>query len=69
MDEPRRHRGFYALLTIAAVLSAPFPFVLSSTRLLLGLPLWLWWSAACTTLLSALTAWGVTFYWRDDRFD
>ncbi len=65
-DEPRRHPVFMVLLAICAVGTAPIVFVGSPTTFFLGLPLWLWWSAGFTLALSALTAWGIVRYWRDD---
>jgi hypothetical protein len=68
-DEPRRHPIY--LLTLAATIlgTVPFAFAGKGTRILLGLPVWLWWSLSFTSALSALTAWGILRYWRDDRFD
>jgi len=65
-DEPRRHPVFMTLLTLCALGTAPFLFIGAETRLLLGLPTWLWSSIGFTLALSALTAWGVVRYWRDD---
>lgn len=65
-DEPRRHPVFMVLLAICAVGTAPIVFVGSPAVFVLGLPLWLWWSAGFTLALSALTAWGIVRYWRDD---
>ena len=66
MDEPRRHRSYLAAVAITAILTCPLPFIGSTTRYLLGLPLWLWWSFGMTATLSALVAWGVLRLWRED---
>lgn len=66
MHEPRASRRF-RWLTLAAIFgTVPLPFIGSTTRFWLGLPLWLWWSAGFTVLLSAVTAWGLVVLWRDD---
>lgn len=65
-EEPRRHRGFLALLALVALLTAPFPFAGAPLVLVWGLPLWLWWSLGMTALLSAVTVWGIVRLWRDD---
>ena len=66
IDEPRRHRRFMLALVATAVATAPFPFIGRDTVLVLGLPLWLWWSLFFTAVFSGLTAWGVLRLWRDD---
>lgn len=65
MDEPRRHRGFMAVLGLLALATAPFPFIGAEPRMLLGLPLWLWWSIVMTVAFAALTSWGFGRYWKD----
>jgi hypothetical protein len=65
-DEPRRHPVFMLLLTLCALGTAPFLFIGAETRLVLGLPTWLWSSIFFTLALSALTAWGIVRYWKDD---
>lgn len=65
-DEPRRHRRYMLLLAAVIVGSAPIPFIGSSPPQLLGIPLWLWWSAGFTVALSAVTAWGILRLWKDD---
>lgn len=63
---PRRTgRWLRIALFVCALASAPFPFVGLPTRWFLGLPLWLWWSIGCTTLLSLLTAWTIHRHWDD----
>lgn len=69
MDEPRKHPGFLILLALVALATIPFPFVGPDPTLLLGLPLWLWWSLGWTAMLSALTAYGIQRYWRGDDDD
>lgn len=66
MHEPRASRRFRWLALIAILGTVPLPFIGSATRFWLGLPLWLWWSAGFTVLLSAVTAWGLVVLWRDD---
>ena len=65
-DEPRRHRRYLWLLGLAALATAPVPFVASEPVMVLGLPLWLWWSFSATATLSGLTVWGVLRLWRED---
>lgn len=69
MDEPRRHRGFLALLALIALGTIPFPFIGRDLYMVLGLPLWLWTSLLSTAALSALTVWGIQRLWRDDGDD
>ncbi len=64
-DEPRRHRRFMLTVVLVALATAPFPFIGRETVMVLGIPLWLWWSFAFTAALSCLTAWGVLRLWRD----
>lgn len=66
MDEPRRHPLFLLLLALCALGTVPFAFVGAEATSVLGLPLWLWSSIGFTAGLSALTAWGVLRYWRDE---
>ncbi len=66
-DEPRQHPLFMLLLLLCALGTAPFLFIGSESRLVLGLPTWLWSSIGFTVALSLLTAWGVLRYWRDDE--
>ena len=68
-DEPRRHPLFLVLLALAALGTAPIAFVGRPPSVWLGLPLWLWSSIGFTLALSALTAWGVLRYWKDDELD
>lgn len=65
-DEPRRHPWFMALLALAALGTVPVAFIGPQPALLAGLPVWLWTSLGATAALSALTAWGIARYWRDD---
>lgn len=65
-DEPRNHPRFLLLLAIVCLATVPVFFVGPSPVLWLGLPVWLWWSLGWTAALSALTAWGVLRYWKDD---
>ena len=58
-DEPRRHPIYMSLVALCALGTAPFLFIGTDTRLVLGLPTWLWSSIGFTLALSALTAWGV----------
>ncbi len=67
--EPRANRLFRWLTLIAILGTAPLPFIGAETRFWLGLPLWLWWSAGFTVLLSAVTAWGLVFLWRGEAED
>ena len=69
IDVPRRHRLFMLALVLAAVATAPFPFIGRETVLVLGLPLWLWWSMFFTAVFSGLTAWGILHLWRDNADD
>ena len=55
------------LLALAAVCTVPFPFIGGETRILLGLPSWLWWSLVMTVVFSVLTVWGLLRYWKDDH--
>lgn len=66
-DEPRKHPLYMLLLALCALGTAPFLFIGSDSRFVLGLPLWLWSSAGFTLALSLLTAWGILRYWRDDE--
>ena len=68
-DEPRRHRLYMLLLGTCAVLTAPFPFIGAETRMIWGLPLWLWWSFAFTTVFAGMIAWGILVLWRGDAGD
>ena len=68
-DEPRKHPFFLLLLSLAAVGTVPICFVGRQPASWLGLPLWLWSSIGFTLALSALTAWGVLRYWKDDELD
>jgi hypothetical protein len=67
VDEPRNHKGFMILLALVCVMTVPFLFVGVSASFWLGLPIWLWWSMGWTLVLSALTAWGILYYWNDDN--
>ena len=67
MDEPRHHPRFLVLLGLVALATIPWPFVGENPALLLGVPLWLWWSLGWTAVLSALTAFGLQRYWREDE--
>lgn len=64
-DDPRNHRWYMLALGLAALFTAPVPFIGRAARSWLGLPVWLWWSAAMTLLLASLAAWGIARYWRD----
>ncbi len=66
IDEPRRHWRYMLVVGLVILATAPFPFVGRETVMLLGLPLWLWWSFSFTALLSGLTAYGMLRLWRDD---
>ncbi len=68
-DEPRKHPLFLLLLALAAIGTVPIAFVGREPASWLGLPVWLWSSVGFTLLLSALTAWGVLRYWKDDDLD
>ena len=68
-DEPRKHPLFLILLAVAALGTVPVAFVGRPPAAWLGLPVWLWSSIGFTLLLSALTAWGVLRYWRDEDVD
>lgn len=68
-DEPRRHPLFLLLLALAALGTVPVLFVGRPLAVVLGLPVWLWWSIGCTVALSGLTAWGVLRYWEDDDLE
>ena len=65
-DEPRRHPVYMTLLGLAALGTVPIAFVGAADASWLGLPVWLWSSVTSTVALSALIAWGVLRYWRDD---
>lgn len=65
-DEPRKHPIFLVLLALAALGTVPIWFVGRAPQSWLGLPVWLWSSIGFTWTLSALTAWGVLRYWKDD---
>jgi hypothetical protein len=65
-DEPRRHPVYMLLLGLASLGTVPVAFVGTRPLSWLGLPVWLWSSAASTLALSALIAWGALRYWRDD---
>ncbi|MCB1032503.1 MAG: DUF3311 domain-containing protein [Acidobacteria bacterium] len=69
MDEPRRHPRYLLLLGLVALATVPLPFIGSEPTILLGVPLWLWWSFGWTVALSLLTAWGLRRYWHDDEED
>ena len=66
IDEPRRHRRFMLILGLTALATAPFPFIGAETRLVWGLPLWLWWSFTLTAIFAGVTAWGILRLWRDE---
>jgi len=68
-DEPRRHPIYFLLLALSALGTVPVIFIGRVGGIFLGLPIWLWSSIGFSLALSALTAWGVLRYWRDDRFD
>ncbi len=68
-DEPRRHRLYMLVLGATAVLTAPFPFIGAETRMVWGLPLWLWWSFTFTAAFAGLIAWGILVLWRGDGDD
>ena len=68
-EEKLQARRNAALLALAAIGTVPFPFVGRQPVDWLGLPLWLWSSLAFTVALSALTAWGILRYWRDDEHE
>lgn len=65
-DEPRKHTLYLALLTLTALGSVPFAFVGRTSRVALGLPVWLWWSFGFTVALTGVTAWGILSFWRVD---
>ena len=65
-DEPRKHPLFMLLLALCGIGTAPFLFIGSEPRSVLGIPLWLWSSIGFTLALSVLTAWGILKYWQDD---
>ncbi len=54
------------VLGLAALATVPFPFILAETRIVWGLPVWLWWSFAATTVFAGVTVWGILRLWRDD---
>lgn len=68
-DEPRKHPVFLVLLAIAALGTVPILFVGREPQQWLGIPVWLWSSIGFTWALSALTAWGLLRYWKDDELD
>ncbi len=65
-DEPRKHPLYLALLALTALGSVPFAFVGRTPRVVLGLPVWLWWSFGFTVALTVVTAWGILSFWRVD---
>ncbi len=65
LDEPRRHRRYMLILGLAALATVPLPFVGAETRIVWGLPLWLWWSFTATAVFAGVTAWGILRLWRD----
>ena len=66
LDEPRRHPKFLLLLALSVLGTVPLPFIGAETVLILGLPLWLWWSLSFTVLMSSLTSWALMRLWKDD---
>ncbi len=66
IDEPRRHRRYMVCVGLVILATAPTPFIGRDTVLMMGLPLWLWWSFGFTAALSGLTAYGMLRFWRDD---
>ncbi len=63
-DEPRRHRRFMLILGLSALATVPFPFIGAETRIVWGLPLWLWWSFTFTAVFAGVTVWGILRLWR-----
>ena len=68
-DEPRRHPRYMLLLGLLVLGTVPFPFVGGETRLLWGLPTWLWWRFVLTAALAFSTSWGVLRLWRPEDDD
>ena len=66
-SEPRASRPFRWLTLIAILGTAPLPFIGAETRFWLGMPLWFWWSAGFTVMLSSVTAWGLVVLWRGEE--
>ncbi|MGD8863209.1 MAG: hypothetical protein PVI30_24555 [Myxococcales bacterium] len=66
-SEPALRPWFLPLLALLTVLSVPFhdPWGMAD-RVWLGLPLWVWGTLACSAALSAVTAAGALWGWRDD---
>ncbi len=69
MDEPKNHPIFLILLAVVALGTVPFLFVGSDPTFLFGIPLWLWSSILFTVALSAVTAFGIMFFWKDRDLD
>ena len=56
-------------VAVVCVLTAPFPFIGGGEDVVVGLPVWLWWSLLFTVALSVLTAVGILRYWKDEPAD
>ena len=54
------------VLGLAALATVPLPFTFAETRIVWGLPLWLWWSFTMTAIFAGVTAWGILRLWHDD---
>jgi hypothetical protein len=66
-SEPARRRWYVPLLLFLVVLSVPWYRKAGSMgELILGMPAWVWTSLFCTVGVSALTAFGILKYWRDE---
>ena len=61
--------GTCMLLGLTALATAPIPFIGVAPTVILGLPIWLWWSIVLTLVLGVLSTWGILRYWKDDDAD
>ncbi len=66
-SEPARRWWYVPSLLVLVVLSVPWYREAGAMgELILGMPAWVWTSLVCTVGVSALTAFGILAYWRDE---
>ncbi len=70
MDEPRSHARVWVVYLL--LFGAAIPWYLpasAATTTLLGLPLWVTISLACTLAIAIFTVFVISRYWHDDDED
>jgi hypothetical protein len=66
-SEPARQWWYVPSLLVLVVLSVPWYREAGSLgELIFGMPAWVWTSLLCAAGVSALTAFGILRYWRDE---